>query len=111
MYQYQCCRSGINILNPKFSFPDPGSKRLRIPDLGSKRFRIRSRIAEFKYGIMIRILIFYPSLISDLGVKEAPDPGSRSAILIRIYYNGCQDEVQVNYLWVHIILAFLLFPL
>jgi hypothetical protein len=26
-------------------------------------------------------------------------------------YNAWQDEVQVNYLWVHIILAFLLFPL
>jgi hypothetical protein len=48
--------------------------------------------------------------IPDPGVKKAPDPGFGSATLMRIYI-GCQDEVQVNYLWVHIILAFLLFPL
>jgi hypothetical protein len=35
-------------------------------------------------SFQIRILIFYPSLIPDRGVKKAPDPGS--AILVKIIF-------------------------
>ncbi len=94
----------------EFSISDPGSKIFRISDPPLHR-RIYVFLTQ-KLFLSSRNydpdLDFYPSRIPDPGVIKAPDPGSWSINwLIRIY-NGCQDEVQVNYLWVHIILAFLL---
>ncbi len=71
----------FGIPNPNFFHP---RSRIRI-------FPSRIRITEFTYfnpkivsslkhhpvcSSRIRIMIFYPSLIPDPGVKKAPDPGS-----------------------------------
>ncbi len=75
---------------------------------GKKNSGSRIRIEEFKYFEPERL--FLSSRNYDPDLVFFTHPGSGSAILMRIYI-ACQDEVQVNYLWVHIILAFLLFPL
>jgi hypothetical protein len=60
------------------SIADPGcSSRIPDPDFfhpGSEFFSSRARNL---IRLFIRILIFYPSRISDPGVKKAPDPRSR----------------------------------
>ncbi len=86
----QCCGSGMFILDPHYFHP-----RSRVKKIPGSRIRIRFK--EFKYfnpkncfqalgnmiqdvhsgsGSRIRILIFYPSRIPDLGVKKSSYPGS-----------------------------------
>jgi hypothetical protein len=78
------------IPDPNFSIPDPGSRVKKIPDPESgsalKNLSIfnpflSSRKYDAGCSSRIQILIFYPSRISDPGVKKAPDPGSGFAIL------------------------------
>ncbi len=89
----QCCRSGMFIPDPNFSFPDPnffhpGSVFFLSPGSASKNLSILTQklfLCSRKYdpgcSSRIRILIFYPSRIPDPGVKKAPDLGSGSATL------------------------------
>jgi hypothetical protein len=65
-YCDQCCGSGINIPDPNFPNPDPGS---------------RICIKEFKYFIPKN---WFPYFLPfpDPGVKKAPDPGSGTTTLI-----------------------------
>jgi hypothetical protein len=83
------------ILDPNFYIPD---LNFSIPDLESRihikeidifltpvnffsALRNITRVVHPGCGSRIRILIFYPSRIPNLGVKKAPDPGSGSATL------------------------------
>ncbi len=88
--EHQCCRSGINIPDPNFSIPDPGSRVKKIPFADSHQKILSifnpnffSQISR-KYDLgchpesesRMRILIFYPFRIPVPGVKKAPDPVS-----------------------------------
>jgi hypothetical protein len=87
---YQCCGSGMFILDPGSDFSPSRigffSSRIHIKDFkyfNPKKCFLNSR--KYDPGdssrIRIRILIFYPSRIPDPGVKKASDPGSGSATL------------------------------
>ncbi len=92
----QCCRSGMFIPDPNFSFPDPnffhpGSVFFPSPGSASKNLSILTQklfLCSRKYdpgcSSRIRILIFYPSRIPDPGVKKALDLGSVILMRIRI---------------------------
>ncbi len=67
--------------DPNFSIPDLGSASKNLGALGQKKLFLISRKYDLGCSSRIRILIFYPSLIPDPGVKKAPDPGFGSATL------------------------------
>jgi hypothetical protein len=61
--------------------PESGSTSKNFCILTNKIF-LSSRKYDPGCSSRIRILIFYPSLIPDQGVKKAPDPGFGSATLV-----------------------------
>ncbi len=78
------------ILDPNFfSIPDPGAKRFRIPDPKSaskyffnpNKLFLNSRKYDTECSSRIRILIFYPTRIPDLGPRD--QKGTESWIRIR----------------------------
>ncbi len=76
---FECCGSGRFIPDPHFLHP---GSRIRIKEFkyfNPKKFFLSYRKYDPACSSRIRILIFYPSRITDPGVKKAPDPGSGSA--------------------------------
>ncbi len=78
-----------------FSIPDPNSfhpgSRIQIKEFkyfNPKKWFLSSREYDPGCSSRIRIQTFYPSRISDPGVKKASDPGSGSATLnfYKVYF-------------------------
>jgi hypothetical protein len=76
------------IPGPKFSIPDPGSKRFPDPGFASTNLSILTQkivlgniIREPGTNIPDPYLDFSPIPVSDPGVRKAPDPGSGFATL------------------------------
>jgi hypothetical protein len=77
----QYCGSGMFIPDPNIFHPGSVSKEFKY--FNPKKWFLSSRKYDPGCSSQIRILIFYPSRIPDLGVKKVPDPGSGSATLLR----------------------------
>ncbi len=69
-----------------FFIQDLGSTSKNLSILTQKNVSFSSRKYDPGCSSRIRILIFYPSLIPDPGVKKAPDPGSGSATLNYLHF-------------------------
>jgi hypothetical protein len=77
---YQCCGSGMFIPDPNCFYP---GSRIRVKEFkyfNTKKWFLSTRKYDPGCAFWILILTFYPSRISDPGVKKAPDPGSRIRI-------------------------------
>ncbi len=82
----QGCLSRIRILSiPDQHFFHPGSEPAskNLSTLSQKLFLSSWKYDHFGSGTQIRILIFYPFRIPDLGVKKASDPEFGTATLVR----------------------------
>ncbi len=97
-----CCGSGMLISDPNFSIPDPGSKVKKIPDPAPHQRIFNHKICFWALGKIIWDVhlryVFSPFRIRipDLGVKQAPDPGSGSATVEELsILNKCHFFIQI----------------
>jgi hypothetical protein len=93
---YTCFGSGMFILDPNCFHP---GSRIRVKEFkyfNPKKWFISSRKYDPGCAFWILILTFYPSRISDPGVKKVPDPGSGSATLVSTYFKccGCRSGIR-----------------
>ncbi len=80
-----------------FSVADPGClSRIRLfpSRIRTKKWFLSSRKYDPGFSSRIRMLTFYPSRISDPGVKKAPDPGS--ATLFFLSWCGIESTICVD---------------
>ncbi len=87
----------FSIPDPNFFISDP-HQRIWLGYFNPKNCFLRSRKYDPVCSSWIRILIFYPSRIPDLGVKKAPDPVSGSVTLIYIHSQGCGSGL--GWVWI-----------
>ncbi len=76
----------IQDVSPGSEFFHPGSRVKKIPDPHQRiqvflTLKTIYRLPEKLFGMFILDPDFFPSRITDLGVKKASDPGSGSAVL------------------------------